>query len=359
MGAGPRFGAVCSGTGDNSIVSGLGRSAPRSQCHGGLVVMTNSAAPVDPNWLLSTTAVSSAALVAIIGGLLVSRVIAIASERDSLRRRARELVDLRMSLLAQADALRRRRLGNAHWKFVTYHMESVLFIGITDPAELLDHFFPPGGEAEDFSETAPGLVATMLRAREEIDALQSDEPEPVTIEGLQSAGLMIPVDAAWIYREVAEKLAEVERSKSSTYGLVRPVIPPPGRTFEDGQVERQRDEDQLRARAEGLKVEQNAVAQEAKRLEATPRGVVPGIGVLALYGVIGILFPLYEMTQRPIEAGPGARMLVFVAFLVGFIVLMGYLFWAVRSIPREVERPDVGERTEKSIRDPRKGYDVA
>src|SRR5580658_6985374 len=85
-------------------------------------------------------------------------------------------------------------------------------------------------------------------------------------------------------------------------GLISPVIPPTGRTFEDGQVERQRDEDQVRARAEGLKVEQNAVEQEAKRLETTPRGVVPGIGVLALFGVIGIVFALYEMTCRPIEA---------------------------------------------------------
>ena len=47
-------------------------------------------APYDPNWLLSTTAQSTAALVGIIGGFLLSRVVAIISEKsaDPLLRRA-------------------------------------------------------------------------------------------------------------------------------------------------------------------------------------------------------------------------------------------------------------------------------
>lgn len=41
----------------------------------------------DPNWLLSSTAQSAAALVAIVGGFLAARVIAFNSDRDSVRRR--------------------------------------------------------------------------------------------------------------------------------------------------------------------------------------------------------------------------------------------------------------------------------
>jgi hypothetical protein len=38
----------------------------------------------EPNWLLSTTTQSSAALVAIVGGFLLSRVLALAAERNGL-----------------------------------------------------------------------------------------------------------------------------------------------------------------------------------------------------------------------------------------------------------------------------------
>jgi hypothetical protein len=43
-------------------------------------------ANIDPNWLLSTTAQSAAALVAIVGGFLVSRVVGLQSTRDGLLR---------------------------------------------------------------------------------------------------------------------------------------------------------------------------------------------------------------------------------------------------------------------------------
>src|SRR5690349_15864077 len=61
--------------------------------------------PTDPNWLLSTTAQSAAALVAIIGGLLVSRLVGLAGERESLQRQLErseaeeQLVAGRLSLI--------------------------------------------------------------------------------------------------------------------------------------------------------------------------------------------------------------------------------------------------------------------
>ena len=45
----------------------------------------------DPNWLLSTTAQSTAALVAIVGGFLLSRVLAFAAERNGLALREAQL----------------------------------------------------------------------------------------------------------------------------------------------------------------------------------------------------------------------------------------------------------------------------
>ena len=46
---------------------------------------------MNPNWLLATMAQSAAALVAIVGGFLVSRVVTLSSERQGLEQRGREL----------------------------------------------------------------------------------------------------------------------------------------------------------------------------------------------------------------------------------------------------------------------------
>ena len=47
----------------------------------------------DPNWLLSTLAQSTAAVVAIVGGFLVSRLVQLSSEKEGLRRRGANAQD--------------------------------------------------------------------------------------------------------------------------------------------------------------------------------------------------------------------------------------------------------------------------
>lgn len=290
-------------------------------------------APVDPNWLLSTTAVASAALVAIIGGLLVSRVISIASERQALLRRARTLLELQQSRAAQANAIRRTRLSAAQYVFAEHHVERVLLDGIADVAMLLDEFFPAGGERQDLEAVGPQIIATMVKARDQIDdAAKKSGQFSASASGLREMGLTFPTEEEWIYVVVAEELAR--QARRSYLGVI-PITPPQGRTFRDIQDERESDEDEVRAQIAALAAEQDAVEREADRLKNIPRGVIQGIVVLAIFGIIGILLPLYEMTKRPIQAGPGTRMLVFLAFVVGFVILVSYLLWAVFVMPRD------------------------
>ena len=68
----------------------------------------------EPSWLLATMAQSAAALVAIVGGFLVSRVLTLNSERQGLERRARELEQQTSN---QAKRLKKagRRRSAASW----------------------------------------------------------------------------------------------------------------------------------------------------------------------------------------------------------------------------------------------------
>ena len=63
----------------------------------------------EPSWLLSTMAQSAAAIVAIVGGLLVSRVVALASEGEGLERRARELEQQALEQAKRLEGARERR----------------------------------------------------------------------------------------------------------------------------------------------------------------------------------------------------------------------------------------------------------
>src|SRR4051812_44540856 len=67
------------------------------------------AATTDPNWLMSTTAQSAAAIVAIVGGFLVSRLITANSSREALQARQRESID-RLRSFEQLEAEAKRRL---------------------------------------------------------------------------------------------------------------------------------------------------------------------------------------------------------------------------------------------------------
>jgi hypothetical protein len=71
----------------------------------------------DPNSLLATLAQSSAAIVAIVGGFLVSRLVALSSEREGLRRQLESTRDrLRQveGLFEEAHAYRFDNSGNVH-----------------------------------------------------------------------------------------------------------------------------------------------------------------------------------------------------------------------------------------------------
>jgi hypothetical protein len=61
----------------------------------------------DPNWLLSTTAQSAAALVAIVGSFLVSRVISLVGQRESLEHRL-DVIDGERERLARTMPISKR-----------------------------------------------------------------------------------------------------------------------------------------------------------------------------------------------------------------------------------------------------------
>ena len=73
---------------------------------------------VEPGWLLSSVTAASAALVAIVGALLISRVISLSSDRLALERRAAELSVQVASLDQELDLVGKEILRRAAVDFV-------------------------------------------------------------------------------------------------------------------------------------------------------------------------------------------------------------------------------------------------
>ena len=137
----------------------------------------------DPNWLLATMAQSAAALVAIIGGFLVSRVITLSTERRGLDRRVREMresAEDKRKLLS--DARQSRREVSWH-VFVDWAVEACARErGRAAPEQLAgDHWIRGVSEFDEMVEMATRLNTIMRQACQRIEHIQSTLPTPPTI----------------------------------------------------------------------------------------------------------------------------------------------------------------------------------
>jgi len=77
------------------------------------------AAPYDPNWYLSTVVQSSAALIAIIGGFLVSRLVSLTSQRSEFVQKKSNLNNRRKSALQELSVFKRDQERAARQKHVS------------------------------------------------------------------------------------------------------------------------------------------------------------------------------------------------------------------------------------------------
>lgn len=136
--------------------------------------MLSDAPPVDPNWLLSTEAQSAAALVAIIGGFLVSRLVSLSSEREGLRRRRREVAARRDLTSDEYEKIHRARLSQSQKTFTDHHLKDVVQAGRPSTPESLLEWIPRGSSATEMRPVAERLVECIAQAREGILLIYPD-----------------------------------------------------------------------------------------------------------------------------------------------------------------------------------------
>lgn len=306
----------------------------------------------DPNWLLATMAQSAAALVAIIGGFLVSRVITLSTERRGLDRRIREIrasVQDKRNLLSVARQDRRE----VSWHvFVGLALEDCARERGTSASEQLadDHWIRGVSDFDEMVEMATRLNTTMRRACQRIEHIKSTLPDPPLIpkhlrnpvinlmgesprsqqRPIIAEQLEVPPGEEEIYQAALDEIVPLERSVLLMYEPVPGDLggePVDTSDYADLIAE----ERELALEVSVLEREEGFYTSELARV-AQPWGLGWGVGVLGYLTLMGVIIPVVALATRPVPSGLVSRRVLVALFTSGLVALFGYLIWAVRRL---------------------------
>ncbi|HEX4443130.1 MAG TPA: hypothetical protein VHZ81_06135 [Galbitalea sp.] len=291
---------------------------------------------VDPNWLLSSTAQSAAALVAIVGGFLVSRLIALSAERAAVGQRREELTQRRSLKRNELDEVRAVRLQVSREWFLEHHLNDVVDAkGEIDPESLIEEFTPLGSSEDEMRAFAAELLEATGQAFSALSSqFISRNNFPSTVVELRSAGIEVPPEFETLFARVARAVREsLPRpfGYSSMIDMSTLIIPnstqAPVRR-QEARIDRER---QLESDIRLLDAEIDLIETRTRSF-AKPDGVTGAVLSLVYLSLVGIVLPTTLMAVRPVPDSVGWRVTVVAAFVSGLVVLLVYFVRRARSL---------------------------
>lgn len=289
----------------------------------------------DPNWLPSTLAQSTAALVAITGGLLASRLVGLSVERHGLMHRRDDLLARRNLIEIEYEKADEQRLVRCLEWLREHHLDDLVEArGSVDVDDALDRFTPRGSSEEEMRPHLEELAATVREAFAAVEgAYPRGDTVPRDFKTLRERLTGLDPAYAEVYEGVAAQIKYDRFTPTHPYQVAMPPIRPmtPEIVYErhDRAIERAND---LSAQLAALDAEIGLINEQSDRF-AQPDGVWSGIWVLTLFAGLGIVFPMVVMAWRPVPSSVWFRVLLVAAFAVGFAVFMGYLIALLKRLP--------------------------
>ena len=290
----------------------------------------------DPNWLLSTTAQSTAALVAIVGGFLISRAIAFSSEKSSLSKQLYEIETL-LAVAKRDLELATEEVFEGTFKWFTEHYLENVMAERGAGARPDDRWMARGSTTKD-DEKMWSILNRYVR-----EALIAVEGKfvggsllPISTAELRSEGIEVPLEAENIYLNVAINVGANRRVLLPDSALLD-VVPVEVPLIENQDIFLQRHDqsivkrDDLSSQVLSYSAQRRILEFDIQRL-AQPQGLTSGLLVLGLFGFLGIIFPLTLMAFRPVSDVWYLRLLVLLGFVAGFAGLLVYIYFSFRNL---------------------------
>lgn len=296
----------------------------------------------DPSPFLSTIASSSAALVAIIGGLLVARFVTLDSEQQG----AQHLLDDGEQRLRKAQQREKEARDDLRrWdirEFFTREVIDSIGKGECDLAQLREIGPITSLANEDMTAHVTLLVEEFELAR---DTLRPLIPKGVREQDFgywESFKRQTPSLPENMKEDVWSKVysesftPEPRRSIYDTNFSVGTLFPTPPEFIalrgqrHDGLID---DVDEASKKVEDLEGEVTRLTR-ARDLIVRPKGLGAGLLVLALFTVVGVIYPIWLMGHAPKDLNRGISHPVFIMFSGALVILFGYMGWLALRLSR-------------------------
>lgn len=302
----------------------------------------------DVSWMLAGAVQSGAALVAIVGGLLGSRYVALDAEQESARRHLAEVT-------AQLDPARNRK-HQAQLALTRFQVEQMLN-DQTCYGKIVEHqgkltldqvINTREVEDEDLLAALEKHLAVLLEefslAIKRLNPIVPASEQQIPWDAFRRENDLDPRhESLWerMYIRLSYERATSARAAATLGGKFGSLGPPVGdlvqawwyvgagvpnaasTTATLNRLIRERDDASLEV--SGL---EGQMAAARAHVDATgqPQGFALALEVLAYIALVGIAFPLVLMVSAPMALPLGVRIAVAALFLSGVVLLLRYLF---------------------------------
>lgn len=286
----------------------------------------------DPNWLPSTTVQSTAALVAIVGGLLITRLVALASERKTAEQSLSDWTREQQELATQIEQVQAERVEIERARFRDDWLDDLADRGEQFDSPVTPQLLDLSQYHADprISEYLEELQARITTAYSAVHAAAkkipegSDQFDPEEVAKFVDAqlisdetGLDILISVCARAGYIAERSAPYSIMTVNTGMRLRP--PNPVRQARAQALHDRQRELELRAQKYTWEVEKCNARIEGTR---TPEGVTSLFAALALFSLLGMLYPIVIMAWRPVPESGLSRLSLVLAFGIGLISVM-------------------------------------
>jgi hypothetical protein len=290
----------------------------------------------DANWLLSTTVQSAAAFVAIVGGLLVSRLVALTTERSGLRARHAEATRLTRVAEERVAEAEQTLCDLEAYRAIDAESDAIMAAHGAIDAATVAHESGWGDGDPKVVEQIETFLSDIREAFTAVQrALNGRDPsavEPADIE--QDVEVILQPWISDVLGRLADEARPTERYK---FGSITSLLPPrdpaliaADRQSREREYERVTEDVAVARRHRDDRAMERQLAEEALALLGRPEGIGWGFVTLAYMALTGIVLPLAVMLRGRTDTGFPLRAAVVVAFVSGLVVFGFYLRYVVR-----------------------------